>query len=377
LYANPSIIPGPEATRIAELVSEQIRRRANDSSEFDADIQGTAYRVFYQLLNSESAFAPAYQVCLFSLEEARRELSALRWKILGASAVALVSALLLSLLLAHGLAVPIRELVSGTGEIQRGNFEVKVPVRSRDELGQLAKSFNDMAEGLAQKERYRTVLNLVADEKIAQQLMSGSIKLGGEVRDVSVLFCDIRGFTAITENMPPAEVIEMLNEHMTALTQVVKTHNGVLDKFVGDLLMAVFGAPFSHGNDAFDAARCALQLVETREKLNLTSRHNLQVGIGVSSGEVVAGCMGSIDRLNYTVVGQRVNLASRLCSHAAGGEILIDQTTLERLGASAITAPAALLQLKGFCDPVPAHKLLSINLALQDQTAGQFTNEPK
>jgi class 3 adenylate cyclase len=142
------------------------------------------------------------------------------------------------------------------------------------------------------------------------------ITLGGEVRDVTVLFCDIRNFTQITQGMPPGEVIDMINEHMTALTAVVKEHNGVLDKFVGDLLMAVFGAPIRQENYTFEAARCALHLQAERQKLNETSRHKLQVGIGLATGEVLAGCMGSTARLNYTVLGERVNLASRLCDEA-------------------------------------------------------------
>src|SRR5205823_1469091 len=196
-----------------------------------------------------------------------QEQKALRWEIVGLGGLALIAALLLSLLLAHGLSVPIRELVTGTEEIRQGNFAVTVPIRSQDELGQLAASFNEMAVGLAQKERYRTVLNLVADEKVAEQLLNGEIALGGELREVSILFCDIRNFTALTQHMPPGEVIEMLNEHMTALTRVVKEHNGVLDKFAGDLLMAVFGAPVSHEKDALEAAKCALGLISQSQPL--------------------------------------------------------------------------------------------------------------
>jgi len=216
-----------------------------------------------------------------------------------------------------------------------------------------------MAKGLAQKERYRTVLNLVADEKIAAKLLDGEIALGGEVRDVTVLFCDIRNFTELTQGMPPGEVIEMLNEHMTALTSVVKEHNGVLDKFVGDLLMAVFGAPIRHGNDALDAARCALQLQEQRQKLNESSRHKLQVGIGLATGEVLAGCMGSIERLNYTVLGERVNLASRLCDEAPAGQIWIDQATRDALGQSITTEPAPPMRFKGFANQINVYKLLT------------------
>jgi class 3 adenylate cyclase len=147
---------------------------------------------------------------------------------------------------------------------------------------------------------------------------------------------------------------------MTALTRVVKQHNGVLDKFVGDLLMAIFGAPVSYGNDALDAARCALELLRERERLNQTSRYKLQVGIGVATGSVVAGCMGSADRLNYTVLGERVNLASRLCDRAGPSEVWIDQTTRERLeGHIAVESPT-VVHLKGFAQAIDAYELIEV-----------------
>jgi class 3 adenylate cyclase len=360
LYANPTVIPQTMAAIVAQRVGARIQSTQKLNDDFECAIQNAHYRIFYELLNQSSAFPPAYQVCLYSMEEARAEQSDLRWKILALGATALVAALGLSLLLSHGLSVPIRELVAGTREIQRGNFGVKVQARSRDELGHLAASFNEMAEGLAQKERYQTVLSQVQDESVVQKLISGEITLGGELRDVSVLFCDIRGFTPLTQNMPPVEVIEMLNEHMTALTRVVKEHNGVLDKFVGDLLMAIFGAPVRQPNYPLDAARCALALIKERARLNQSSRHQLQIGIGLATGDVVAGGMGSSDRFHYTVLGERVNLASRLCSHASGGEVLIDQNTRDRLGDSAVVEPASTLRLKGFSEPIQAYKLVAI-----------------
>jgi class 3 adenylate cyclase len=360
LYANPSIISEATAAAVAEKVNEKIRAAQKSPDDFACEIQNAHYRIFYEKLNQSTAFPQAYQVCLYSMEEARAEQRELRWRILGSGGAALAAALLLSLLLSHGLSVPIRELVAGTGEIQRGNFEVEVSVRSRDEIGQLTTSFNEMAKGLAQKERYRTVLNQVADENVAQKLINGEITLGGELRDVSVLFCDIRGFTPLTQNMPPGEVIEMLNEHMTALTRVVKEHNGVLDKFVGDLLMAIFGAPVQRGDYARDAARCALGLLEERNRLNQSSRHKLQIGVGLATGNVVAGGMGSADRFHYTVLGERVNLGSRLCNQAGGGEVLIDQNTRQRLGESAVVEIAAAMKLKGFSQPVQAYKLVAI-----------------
>ncbi len=361
IHADRSLLPEPLASAAAAVLTNKLHTTGRERGEFDWVFQNVHYRVFYQLLNPGSAMPPAYQVCLYSMEESLRAQRSLGWVILGSGGAALAVALLLSLVLAHGFSEPIRDLVRGTAQIQSGNFDYQVPVRSRDELGQLALSFNDMAEGLAQKERYRTILNQVADERIAEELIAGNITLGGEIRNVSILFCDIRGFTPLTENMPPVQVIEMLNEHMSALLAVVKQHNGTLDKFVGDLLMVLFGAPVSHGTDPLDAARCALSLLAEREKLNQASAVRLQIGIGLATGEVVAGGMGSAERLNYTVLGKRVNLASRLCSAAQPGEILIDQTTFDLLGAAAIAEPAPPMSLKGFSTAIQVYKLRGLS----------------
>lgn len=150
----------------------------------------------------------------------------------------------------------------------------------------------------------------------------------------------------------------MLNEHMTALTRVIKAHGGVVDKFIGDCVMAVFGAPLRGGDDAVAAAQCAVRMIAERERANRTSRHVLRVGIGLATGPVVAGCMGSADRLNYTVLGERVNLASRLCAQAGPMEIVIDTNTRARLPESAVTEALAPLQLKGFEAGVRAFRLV-------------------
>jgi class 3 adenylate cyclase len=356
-------IPPELRDEFAKLIPQKVKLNGQPEATLDLTLGNVPRRVFFKLLNANSPFPPAYQVSLYSMASALKTQRELLWQILAFSTAALAGALLLSLVLAHGLSVPLSEVVKGTKAVRAGNFKVKVPVRSRDEIGELASSFNEMAEGLAQKELYRTVLNMVADEKVAHALVNGQLALGGEVREVSVLFCDIRGFTALTENMPPEQVIEMLNEHMTALMRVVKEHHGVLDKFVGDLLMAIFGAPARRENDTLNAGRCALQLIEERNRLNSTSRHQLQIGIGIATGNVVAGCMGSADRLNYTVLGERVNLASRLCSQAGPSQVLIDQNTKDKLGDLGRTTPLPALNLKGFRENVVAYELTEITIA--------------
>lgn len=315
------------------------------------------YRVRAALLNISQGFESAYQVTLFSLSKFEKQQSGLRNSLLLIGITGFLIAVLLCLYLSRGLVKPILNLLQGTRKITEGNYEVSVPVTTRDEIGELSSAFNEMTEGLALKEKYHNVLQAVTDKKVADALTHGELKLGGEVRTVSVLFCDIRGFTALTEGMAPAEVVNMLNEHMTALTEAVINHNGIVDKFVGDLIMAIFGAPQSYEQDAYDAVQCAIEMLKKREKINLTSKHQIEVGIGIATGEVLAGCMGSDSRLNYTVLGEYVNLASRLCSEAGGGEIIIDENTSRVIGEKITSEPKEKLFLKGFSSPVQAYTL--------------------
>jgi class 3 adenylate cyclase len=323
-------------------------------------IDGVPHRLFQRVLAARSGFPPASQVGLYSLAEPlarERELGA---EMLAFGGLALSLALVASLVLSRSLAVPIRELAAAAGAVGRGDLGVAVRVRGRDEVGRLAASFNEMVAGLALKERYRSVLELVADREVAEDLIAGRLALGGELREASVLFCDVRGFTALSEQMAPGEVITLLNEHMTALTRVVYANGGVVDKFVGDQVIALFGVPRSTGRDAYAAVRAAWQMIAARAALNARAARPLEVGVGIASGTVVAGCLGSADRLNYTVLGERVNLAARLCAQAGRMEVLIDDETQRRLGALIRVDAVPPLALKGFSAPVAAYRLREV-----------------
>lgn len=355
-------IPEAALPEVAARVSAELHSGSGMVSAEPIIVNGIPHRLFFKILNPDSPFPPAAEVCLYSLAEAIAEQTQLRTQVLSFGSLALLAAVGVILVTSKGFSRPIEELVTATRRVQDGDFTVKLPVKGSDELGVLASSFNEMTEELALKERYKAVLAQVTDKEVAEQLINGQMSLGGEVREVTVLFCDIRGFTSLTEDMPPAEVITLLNEHMTVMNRIVHQHYGMVDKFVGDLIMAVFGAPKSYGNDALHAVRCALQMIEERHHLNQTSRHPIEIGIGVATGEVVAGCMGSEDRLNYTVLGGRVNLASRLCSQAGGTELLIDESTYQRLPAGALVEPTEPLPLKGFSSPVAAFRLTELRI---------------
>jgi class 3 adenylate cyclase len=264
-------------------------------------------------LNERSPMDRGYYVGLFPLTSILGELAGLRWTILLLGVVALVVSAVVAWTLARKFSKPIHDLVEGTARVARGDFENKVQPSSRDELGHLAEAFNRMTDDLALKERYHEVLGKVSDPDVAGELLSGKLQLGG----------DIRGFTTLTRDMAPFDVVELVNRHMTAMTRLVYEHGGVVDKFVGDEVMALFGAPKSYGDDELNALRCGLAMQRERQRLNQEEEHPLQIGVGIATGEMVAGCMGSNDRLNYTVLGERVNLASRLCGKAGAGEVLI------------------------------------------------------
>jgi class 3 adenylate cyclase len=352
-------VDGAQADLIAEPVAAAIGSGVREGS-LVVSATRTPQRVFFEAL-SESHFLPVYQVAIFSLADAIADEAALQQRMIAFGAVVLCVALLISLIISRGLTEPIARLVDGTTAIQSGDYSVRLPVRHQDEIGRLTESFNEMAVGLEQKERFRSVLNMVADKTVAEELMRGQVTLGGELREISVLFCDIRGFTSMTQDMSPTDVITLMNEHFTELTRIVYRHQGVVDKFVGDLIMAVFGAPKGYPDDADNAVRCGLEMIDACEARNRTAQQPIHVGIGLASGEAVAGCMGSEDRLNYTVMGARVNLASRLCSAAGVDEVVIDQNTFDRIKTPVMTDPLPELRVKGFDHPVQAYKVRKLS----------------
>jgi len=281
-------------------------------------------------------------------------LIAIQKTILIASAAFVFIAIFVSLFATYRFTKPIQWLMQGTSQIRSGNFKHRIPIRTNDELGALSQQFNTMAGELELKERYRSVLDLVTDPQVAKELTAGeSINLGGEDRFATVLFCDIRNFTPWSEDLDPKELVKQLNDHMNALTQIVHKYNGVVDKFVGDEIMALFGVPHTYGEDTQSAIACSKEMLEVC-KARFESGSEIQVGVGLATGPLVAGCIGSKDRLNYTVIGKNVNLASRLCSNAAPGTCLMDETTYNAIR-NDIALESTPLKLKGFSHSVTAY----------------------
>ena len=280
----------------------------------------------------------------------RRQLLA----IFAAGILVLVAALLL---VSRKVTLPLQWLTAGARRISGGDYSARVDLAQRDEVGQLATAFNSMASGLAEKERVRELLGKVVSPAIANELLQRPPELGGEEREVTVLFTDVRGFTTLCEGREPQQVLALLNEYFSVLTTVIEQHGGVVDKYIGDAVMALFGAPVLCEDAAERAVRAALAMQVALDDLNarLAERGLLPLvtGVGINSDRVVVGNMGSQSRNNYTAIGDGVNLASRLegLSKRYGVAVVVSDST-RRQAPDYLYLPLDLVRVKGKQQPV-------------------------
>ncbi len=202
---------------------------------------------------------------------------------------------------------------------------------------------------------------------------AADIRLGGESQRITLLFADVRGFTTMAEKMKPREAVEVLNEFFARMTNVIFEHDGTLDKYLGDGLMALFGAPFALQNDAEAAVRAAASMQKSLAEMNkLSGKAPLHIGIGIHTGEAVVGFLGTERRMDYTAIGDTVNVASRLTSQAGPGQIVISAATRAQLGSEIHCAQLAAMKLKGRDEPIDVHEVLWRESLPQNRTAQEF-----
>jgi adenylate cyclase len=264
---------------------------------------------------------------------------------------------------------PLKLLAAAAERIKNGEFEISLPVKSADEVGFLTASFTEMGRGLAERERLKSTFGRFTNPVVAEQAMKGELPLGGETREVTVFFSDIRSFTAISEKLDPQEVIEFLNNYMTRMVDCVDKTGGVVDKFIGDAVMAVWGAPLSAGSPARDAMNCVKAALLMRVSLYEYNKGRvgdknpvIRIGCGINSGEVVAGQIGSNRRMEYTVIGDAVNLASRTeaLNKPLGTDILITENTWNLIGRYLITEEMPPVSVKGREEPVRMFAVINL-----------------
>jgi adenylate cyclase len=228
-----------------------------------------------------------------------------------------------------------------------------------------------LTEKMIEEERRRNNLERFLSPRVVEEVISkeGAIELGGTKREIAALFSDIRGFTGLAERMAPVDVVSMLNEYFTEMAEVIFQYDGTLDKYVGDEIMAVFGAPVQGRDHAVRAVKVAMEMQQSLramcQRWSANGRPTFEIGIGVATGTAIAGYIGSPKRMEFTAIGDIVNVARRLCSQAKAGQILACGRTFEMLGEKASTRSLGPIHLKGKEIPVSVHEVLEVKYVLE------------
>jgi adenylate cyclase len=251
-------------------------------------------------------------VAVFTLAGREVSVDRLAVTILGLGGVTIVIGLLTTVLAARATAAAVQSVRSALTQVEAGDFEVRTPVFDGTELGLLQAGFNRMAEGLAERERIRDLFGRQVGHNVAREAIAGGVELGGEIREVGVVFVDVIGSTMLAATRPPGEVVDILNRFFGVVVEVVHRHGGFVNKFEGDAALAVFGAPGA----VTDPAGAALAAGRELGARLVAQGAAVEAAVGVSFGPVVAGNVGAEERYEYTVIGDPVNEAARLCDLA-------------------------------------------------------------
>jgi adenylate cyclase len=294
-------------------------------SDFKIDAPGLPLR--WRLLAAAPAINVITGVVVAGLSGGHQgSLSALGVSWLIAVGVSFTISLELTVLGLRALASSLRDLQAATERISRGDYTARVPVVATDETGTLAQSFNNMVEGLDERERLREAFGAYVDPGLAERVLHEGVDLAGEEVEASILFLDVRNFTAFAERAEPREVVARLSGLWELVVPVLLRHGGHANKFIGDGLLGVFGAPDRHPDHADRAVAAAIEIAAL-----VRSRYGsqIEVGIGVNSGAVVAGTVGGGGRVEFTVIGDTVNTASRVeaATRETGDDVLITDAT--------------------------------------------------
>ncbi|HEV8330502.1 MAG TPA: adenylate/guanylate cyclase domain-containing protein [Steroidobacteraceae bacterium] len=351
------VIPSPTAR------TALLRTKTRMTSPFSAEDE-----TFLSLIVPVQANLPQPLFALMqrSYDEALAPLRTLQKRIVIIGTAGLLGALLIGVALAGGIIAPLQSLVSGMREVLRGNLQYRSQIERGDELGFIAKSFNEMIDGLEERELIRDTFGRFVSHDVAEAVLTGRVPLQGERRDVSILFQDIRGFTSLSERLDPAVMLRLLNQFFTEVVAAVEAEGGVVKQFLGDGVMALFGAPQPYPDHPERAVRAALGIVSRLKGLNESLQEQgigpLEIGVGIHTGAVVAGLIGPDNRIEYGVVGDAVNLAARVeaLTREMQATILVSRDVAAQLGPAFNLGQTASMLVKGKSQPVEVVEVCSL-----------------
>jgi adenylate cyclase len=285
----------------------------------------------------------------------KQQLNALTGALITTTMSLILIGVLLSFPLSHRLCRPIYQLVRVGEAIDSGDTRTPITIGRKDEIGRVLDAFQRMAEGMEKKREVEQAFSRFLSPTIAHQVLNrpeGS-ELGGITKEGSVLFCDVVGFTELSEYLSPQEVGGLLNQYFNYFSIAADSCNGTVDKFIGDCIMILFGVPEADRSHGLHAVTCGVLIQEIAIRINHQREKQglplVQFKIGINSGQMLAGNLGSVERMQYTVVGDTVNLTARICDICTPGQILVTKATLAQPGIGSLvkTIPQDTVKVKG------------------------------
>ena len=296
-----------------------------------------------------------------------RIISGLLVQIIFITAVGIIASVILSLIVSKSVSSPLKEMEAGMKKISRGNLDVFINVVSNDEIGALGEGFNQMLKGLKESEEIKESFGKYISQDIRDEILSGKVSLDGEMKRATILFSDLRNFTPFVESTHPKHVIKIMNQYFSEMAEAIKENRGLILQYIGDEIEAVFGAPVAYDDHPDMAVKAALHMRDRLKILNKKLSENgvapIQHGIGIHTGAVLAGIIGSKERSSYTLVGDTVNLASRIqgLTKNLSCDILLSRTTHDLITGTYQMEQLPAMKVKGKSQNVMVYKLLGQN----------------
>ncbi len=332
-----------------------------------------SFLAYSKILSTGWTFGAIFPKDVFFAEVERLHRANLLISLVGVSMLAL-----LAVLVARSIARPLKQMAGAAKKISVGDLDIKLDATNRsDEVGILAQSFTQMAEGLKERDFIRDAFGRYVTQEVVNRLLKShdGLKLGGEIREISMMMSDIRGFTALTANMKPEDIITLLNRYLGQMVDILLDFRGIIDEIIGDGILAFFGAPEPLEDHPERAVACALKMQQAMAEINARNTMDglprLEMGIAINTGSVVVGNIGSDKRVKYGAVGPDVNFTGRMESFSVGGQVLVSQSTFERLSNILDVKKVLQVEMKGFEHKVKLYDVTGIRgkygVALKDR----------
>ena len=268
----------------------------------------------------------------------------------------------LSVVVAKSVSEPLTRVKEAMNAVRAGNLDVRVPVVSNDEIGQMSDGFNRMVQERQEVDAITDTFGRYVSREVVEEILKspGGVDLSGEMRDITILVADLRGFTSIAESLEPRKVLELINRFLQRMTDIIMRHQGTIDEFTGDGILVFFGAPRLLEDHSARAVVCALEMQEAMTLLNSENVRlgfpELGMGIGINRGELIIGNIGSEKRKKYGAVGSPINIAFRIEAQTRGGDILVSPSVRDMLNGMLSFEQRAEARLKGLDKPLALYE---------------------